>query len=318
MHLYGQYCPVARAAEILADRWTVLIVRELLADIHHFNELESGLPGISRSLLAARLRRLVQAGVLERRPAERGQRIEYRVTPSGRELQRLIDVLGDWGARWAFGDPRPNELDPLVLLWWMRRRVCFERLARRRVVLQFEFRGVPRRRYWLLIGPDEASVCLQNPGFDIDVIVTAEIVAFYRVGLAAPPWPKPCARVRYIWRGHLPIFGPSRIGLRGAPWRRGCARPLLAGHPHPAFIQPAEKGSHRSPRSERRVLRRSAGSPRPCRVAATSARHAGPSGSRFRSSACWSAWRRKSKLNDPLTMLQCSVEILHCSAMERP
>jgi len=187
VHLYGQYCPVARAAEILADRWTVLIVRELLADISHFNELESGLPGISRSLLAERLRRLVESGVLERRPAERGKRIEYRLTAAGRELQSLIDTLGEWGARWAFGDPRPNELDPIVLLWWMRRRVRFDRIPRRRVVLQFEFRGGPRRRYWLVITPTEASVCLQDPGFDIDVIVAAEIAAFYRVWLGRVP-----------------------------------------------------------------------------------------------------------------------------------
>ena len=98
MHLYGQYCPVARAAEILADRWTVLIVRELLADVIHFNELERGLPHISRSLLAERLRRLERAGVLERRAAPRGKPTEYRLTSAGRELQRVIDDLGEWGA----------------------------------------------------------------------------------------------------------------------------------------------------------------------------------------------------------------------------
>ena len=187
MHLYGQYCPVARAAEILTDRWTVLIVRELLADIPHFNELERGLPGVSRALLAERLRRLAQYGVIERRSAERGKRIEYRLTPAGRELQELIDLLGEWGARWAFGDPRPNELDPIVLLWWMRRRVCFDHLARRRVVLQFEFRGAPRRYYWLVIEATDASVCLQHPGFDVDVIIRADIAAFYRVWLGRCP-----------------------------------------------------------------------------------------------------------------------------------
>jgi hypothetical protein len=95
----------------------------------------------------------------------------------------MIDVLGEWGARWAFGDPRPNELDPIILLWWMRRRVCFDGISRRRLVIQFEFRGAPRPRYWLLIEPSEASVCLQHPGFDIDVNVAADIAAFYRVWL---------------------------------------------------------------------------------------------------------------------------------------
>jgi DNA-binding HxlR family transcriptional regulator len=183
MHRYGQYCPVARAAEILADRWTVLIVRELLADVNHFNELERGLPRMSRTLLAERLRRLQQVGVLERRGASRGKRAEYRLTAAGRELQAIIDLFGQWGARWAFGDPRPNELDPIVLLWWMRRRVHIEAIGKRRVVIQFDFSGGPRQRYWLLIERTDVSVCLKNPGFDIDVIVSADIVAFYRVWL---------------------------------------------------------------------------------------------------------------------------------------
>ena len=97
MHDYGQYCPVARAAEILADRWTLLIIRELLADVHHFNELERGLPRMSRSLLAERLRRLQRTGVLERRGAARGQRTEYRLTQAGRELQPIIDLSADGG-----------------------------------------------------------------------------------------------------------------------------------------------------------------------------------------------------------------------------
>ena len=116
MHPYGQYCPVARAAEILADRWTLLIVRDLLADVRHFNELERGLPHMSRTLLAERLRRLEQMRVLERRATSRGRPTEYRLTAAGRELQQIIDQFGEWGARWAFGPPRPNELDPIILL----------------------------------------------------------------------------------------------------------------------------------------------------------------------------------------------------------
>jgi DNA-binding HxlR family transcriptional regulator len=108
MYRYGQYCPVARAAEIVADRWTVLIIRELLADVTHFNELERGLPHMSRSLLAERLRRLQRVGIVERRAPKRG-----KLTSAGPELQRVIDVLGEWGARWAFGDPR-SHCPPLV------------------------------------------------------------------------------------------------------------------------------------------------------------------------------------------------------------
>jgi DNA-binding HxlR family transcriptional regulator len=183
MYLYGQYCPVARASEILADRWTPLIVRELLAGLRHFNDLDRGLPGISRALLVERLRRLERMGIVERRASEEGRAVEYALTRAGRELQRVIDVLGGWGARWAFGDPRPTELDPIVLLWWMRRRVHRQRLPARRVVVQFDFRGQRTGRYWLVLERADVSVCLQHPKFDVDVFVSADIAGFYRVWL---------------------------------------------------------------------------------------------------------------------------------------
>ena len=203
MHLYGQYCPVARAVEILADRWTLLIVRELLADVRHFNELGRGLPRMSRTLLAERLRRLEQTGVLERRGASRGKPTEYRLTAAGRGLQRIIDLLGEWGARWAFGPPRPSELDPIILLWWIRRRVAVSRISRPRVVIQFDFRGAPQRSYWLLIQHGDVSVCLKDPGFDVDVIVAADIMMFYQV-----------------WLGRLSLLDAVRknvVRLDGAP-----------------------------------------------------------------------------------------------------
>ena len=183
MYRYGQYCPVARAAEIIADRWTVLIVRELLADVSHFNELERGLPHISRALLVERLKRLERTGVLERRVLSHGKQTEYRLTAAGRELQKLIDTLGEWGARWSFGEPRPNELDPSLLMWWMRRRVALHSIPQRRTVIEFDFRSARKQRYWLVLEPTEVSVCLKHPGFDVDVMVSADIIALYRVWL---------------------------------------------------------------------------------------------------------------------------------------
>jgi DNA-binding HxlR family transcriptional regulator len=183
MYLYGQYCPVARASEIFADRWTPLIVRELLAGLRHFNDLDRGLPGISRALLVERLRRLERMGIVERRASADGRAVEYAPTRAGRELQRVIDVLGGWGARWAFGDPRPSELDPVVLLWWMRRRVHRQRLPAGRTVIQFDFRGERSGSYWLVLERTDVSVCLQHPKFDVDLHVSADIAAFYRVWL---------------------------------------------------------------------------------------------------------------------------------------
>lgn len=243
MHLYGQYCPVARAAEILADRWTLLIVRELLVDVKHFNELERGLPRMSRTLLAERLRRLEQAGVLQRCAAPRGKRTEYRLTRAGCELKPIIDAFCRWGARWAFGPPRPNELDPLVLLWWMRRRVCFKRIPRRRVVIQFDFHGGPPRTYWLLIEPTEASICLKHPGFDIDVVVTADTGALYQVWLGRVLLAEAIRRHQVRVEGAtedvraFPLwFAGSRMAetVRAALAERGTAASRAAVHPRSA------------------------------------------------------------------------------------
>lgn len=181
MRSYGQYCPVAKATEIFADRWTPLIIREMLDGICHFNDLERGLPGISRSLLAARLRRLDLARVIERSVAPNGHATEYHLTPAGQELKGVIEELGHWGARWAFGNPEPEELDPVLLMWWMRRRVQRNRLPPQRLVVQFDFRGQRTGSYWLVMEPGEVSVCLQHPGFAIDLLVTADIAACYRV-----------------------------------------------------------------------------------------------------------------------------------------
>ena len=108
MQKYKQYCPVARASEILADRWTPLIVRELILGSHRFNEIERGLPGISRSLLASRLRDLEDAGVVERLPGARPKATAYHLSECGRDLKAVIEALGGWGVRWAFGEPRPG------------------------------------------------------------------------------------------------------------------------------------------------------------------------------------------------------------------
>jgi DNA-binding HxlR family transcriptional regulator len=212
MNLYGQYCPVARASELLADRWTLLIVRELLADIHRFNDLDRGLPGISRALLVDRLRRLERMGVVERRTSAKGRPVEYYLTSAGQQLQRVIDVLGGWGARWAFGDPRPTELDPVVLLWWMKRRVHRDRLPPVRTVIQFDFHGGRTGSYWLVLERTDVSVCLQHPKFEVDLRVAADINAFYRV------WLGRITLGEALRLGSLRLDGPPAVVRAFAHW----------------------------------------------------------------------------------------------------
>jgi len=217
MHKYAQYCPVARAAEILGDRWTLLIVRDLLCGAQHFNELERGLPGISRGLLAERLRRLERVGVLERHVAQEGRQTSYHLTAAGRELQPVIDTLLHWGARWAFGEPDPTELDPVLLMWWMRDRVYTERLPARRIVVEFEFRGPRPGTYWLLLEPGGVSVCLRHPGFEIDVLVTAELAAFYQVWMGRITFAE-AVRQRYVELDAVPSL--IRAFPRWFAWSR--------------------------------------------------------------------------------------------------
>jgi DNA-binding HxlR family transcriptional regulator len=182
MSKYGQYCPIAKSLEILGDRWTLLIVRDMLTGTKHFNELERGLPGISRALLASRLRQLQRAGVIEKRFTGPGRATtEYQLTQAGQELLGVIGSLRIWGEAWAFGDPAPEELDPVLLMWWMRKRVEVDRLPQRRVVAQFDFHGAAAVSFWLILTRDDVTLCLTDPGYEINVLVTADLAAFYKV-----------------------------------------------------------------------------------------------------------------------------------------
>jgi DNA-binding HxlR family transcriptional regulator len=179
---YAQYCPIAKASEILGDRWTLLIVREMLSEVRGFNELHRGLPGISRSVLTDRLRALERAEIVERRIGPKGRTLEYRLTPAGRDLEPVVQALGEWGVTWSFTDPRPEELDPDLLIVWMARHVDRDELPTDRTVVQFNFRK-PAKRYWMVLEPSEVSVCLQHPGFDVDLEVAADTATLYRIYL---------------------------------------------------------------------------------------------------------------------------------------
>ncbi|MFN8060286.1 MAG: helix-turn-helix domain-containing protein [Vicinamibacterales bacterium] len=200
---YHQYCPVARASEILADRWTPLIVRELLAGSQHFNDIERGLPGISRSVLAERLRHLEDAGVVERHRGDRANVSAYLLTEAGTELRAVIDQMGAWGVRWAFGEPRPTDLDPVLLLWKVHQRIDRTRLPSSRTVVEFDFRGRAGRRLWLVLEPREVSVCLRPPRFETDLVVRVGLVDFYRLWLGFIDWPR--------------ALRAGRISVDGAP-----------------------------------------------------------------------------------------------------
>lgn len=178
---YGQYCPVTQGAEVLADRWTPMILREMVLGSTRFNDIERGLPGISRTLLLQRLRHLERKGVVERIPARGGRGSEYRLTAAGQDLEGVLSAIGAWAVRWLFKEPEPTDADPITLTWWMHRRVATEELPDARVVLEFRYSGPEPTVLWIVLDHGDPSVCTNPPGFDTDVIVETAPVALQRV-----------------------------------------------------------------------------------------------------------------------------------------
>lgn len=176
---YNQFCPVAMAAEILCTRWTILLLREMLAGSTRFNELRRGLPRMSPALLSQRLKELEQAEVVERIPVEGEPGVsEYRLTESGRELEPIVMSFGRWGQRWVSSNLSLQQLDAQLLMWDMRRNLRFEPWPKSRQVIQFKYPDAPQRdrSWWLIVDPqDPVDLCSIDPGFDVDLYVTADL-----------------------------------------------------------------------------------------------------------------------------------------------
>jgi DNA-binding HxlR family transcriptional regulator len=174
MKSYGQYCPIAKAVEVLGERWSLLVMRELLIGSTTFNDISRGLPAMSRSMLSKRLRELEQAGIVERLDGG------YHLTPAGAELRPIVFGLGDWCAKWLLEDPLAPECDPDVLMWWGHPRLDTSPLPDRRVVLRFLFPD-HSRQMWVVIEDMGCSVCLHDPGYELDATITADSTVLTKV-----------------------------------------------------------------------------------------------------------------------------------------
>ena len=181
MSSYGQFCPLAQAAQLLCERWTLLVVRELVAGSTRFNEIKKGVPLMSPSLLSARLKQLVVAGVAEKL----GGKVNpiYRLTPAGLALRPIVELLGVWGHRWAPSKLNKIDLDAGLLMWDMRRSVDAAVFPKRRVVVQFEYSDTPKeaRDWWLVAEKGEIDLCLNNPGFEVDIMIRCSLKAMTEV-----------------------------------------------------------------------------------------------------------------------------------------
>ncbi|MGG7645817.1 winged helix-turn-helix transcriptional regulator [Rhodovulum sp. YNF3179] len=176
---YKQFCPVAMAAEVLCSRWTMVLLRELIAGSTRFNDLRRGVPRMSPSLLSQRLKELEQAGIVEKRPlpSEKGV-FAYHLTQAGQDLRPIIEAMGFWGQKWVESSLSLKNLDPSLLMWDMRRNLDPRPLPARRVVVEFLYTDLPasKRRWWLVIEPDASvDLCWSDPGFDIDLYVTTDL-----------------------------------------------------------------------------------------------------------------------------------------------
>lgn len=176
---YGQFCPVAMAAEVLCTRWTIVLVRELAAGSTRFNDLRRGVPRMSPALLSQRLKDLEAAGIVYRAPVSRESGVfDYRLTRAGQELAPVVEAFGVWGKRWIDGDLSLEKLDVQLLMWDMRRGLVLDPMPDRKTIVQFRYTDVPadRRSWWLVVEPgDETQLCSVDPGFDVDLYAATDL-----------------------------------------------------------------------------------------------------------------------------------------------
>ncbi|MBL0916574.1 MAG: helix-turn-helix transcriptional regulator [Sphingopyxis sp.] len=176
---YGQFCPVAMAAEVLCTRWTIVLVRELAAGSTRFNDLRRGVPRMSPALLSQRLKDLEAAGIVYRAPVPKESGVfDYRLTRAGQELAPVVEAFGVWGKRWIDGDLSLEQLDVQLLMWDMRRGLVLDPMPDRKTIVQFRYTDLPadRRSWWLVVEPGaETELCSVDPGQDVDLYAATDL-----------------------------------------------------------------------------------------------------------------------------------------------
>jgi DNA-binding HxlR family transcriptional regulator len=246
LRTYGQFCPVALAAELFAERWVPLVLRELLGGSRHFAELRRGIPRIPPSTLSLRLRQLEDAGVLVRHNA--GDGLQYQLTEAGEDLRAVIERLGLWGARWLEHEISREHLDPDFLMWSMHRHLPLSSLPTRRVVLEFDLGdpGIARRRWWMVIDAGEVDLCIRHPGHEVDIAVTTDLVTLTRIYLGNL---EPHTAVR---SGAVQLLGTRELTRSFARW---CPRGSFADIARPPSALPSGLQRLSAPAGRKRAAR---------------------------------------------------------------
>lgn len=224
MSTYGQFCPVAKAMELLDERWTLLVVRELLRGSAHFNDLRRGVPKMSPALLSKRLKSLARAGVIER--SESDGRTTYSLTPCGQELGAVVDALGAWGVRWI-GELGEQDLDPHLLMWDMRRTIPVDAWPRSRTTIAFVLDGVAPKasRWWLTVSDGQADVCDFDPGYEVAGTVQAHLRSLIEIWRGDVGW------ARAVLDGSVALSGSADVRRAIPKW---LGQSTAAAIPRPA------------------------------------------------------------------------------------
>jgi DNA-binding HxlR family transcriptional regulator len=171
---YGQYCPISRALDVLGERWSLLIIRDMLVGATRFNDIARGLPGLSRSLLSKRLQQFEEEGLVDKVGSE------YLLTHAGRDLEPVVFGIGEWGAKWSFEDPIAEELDSELLVWWIHTRLNTKDLPGRRQVFHFRFSDDPKL-FWIVVENGVPSVCMDDPGYEVQMTLSTDVATLYKV-----------------------------------------------------------------------------------------------------------------------------------------
>jgi DNA-binding HxlR family transcriptional regulator len=226
MITYSQFCPVAKAAEVFGERWTPIIIRELCFGTRSFGELLDATPLISRTVLAQRLKQLQQSGVVHIEAKPNGKGHLYRLTPAGEDFRSIIELLSVWGQRWGQGLIGPDDLDPQMLVWSMRRQIDPAEIPAQGFVIRFDFRGIPKSRrspryWWLILRPEDIEVCLKAPARNTDVVIAADLMTFTKVWLG--------------YTGLAAAVESGKVSLNGPAQAMSAARRLLAFPAQPAL-----------------------------------------------------------------------------------
>lgn len=210
---YGQFCPVSKAAELLGERWTFLIVRELLAGSHHFNDIHRGVPKMSRTLLSRRLRKLAETGVVIRRRTRDG-RVRYELTEAGLELGPVVELLGAWGQRWISEPLDSDEVDPSLLLWELRRTANGQGLGDRTVWVRFNFDDHVQfpRNLWAVSPDGQIEAVNADRGLEADLEVRANACDLAEVWLGRR------SLTEALSAGRIQLEGDTSLMVRFQDW----------------------------------------------------------------------------------------------------